>query len=270
MGLNMKQNIKIAAAMLAILVVCFGSSILWLDKKSWDSYIDNRWAIKWLAAIYDIYPFASKEDNVRRTIKIAHFLALSQINKKTLENTLLDFNDAQNLIDHFIKKQTTNLETEAFAELTLERLVLLNRMIAILLQSNRPLPINTKIVKHTATELLLNLSEGEVKQALKKEIQLYDINWINNNLINNNSSPGYIKSNLVSAIDLYHYGLAVCAMHHEFGANLIELGLEGVSKGELIWVTLRNVDHPLIAAASFNPDSECAVAVDKIQEQLRR
>lgn len=260
----MKRGLITVAIAAAILIVFFEASIRWLDEKPWTSYLDNRWAIKMVARLYEIHPFASKEDNIRRTIKIAHFIALSKINEKALDLALLDFNEAQTLIDGYIHKVAASLETDAIAELTLERLSLLNRMNAVLLQSNRSSSINIEALKRTAETLLTKMGDVETKRALEKEIHLYDPNRHRYHLDQEN-----IKVDLISAIDAYHYGLASCAMRNESGARLIELGLANIPKNQLIEVILRNIDHPLIAAAGTASQPACAAAVDKIQKKLR-
>lgn len=261
----MKRVLTIIAITAVILIVIFEASVRWLDNKPWMSYLDNRWAIKVVTHIYEIHPFASKEDNIRRTIKIAHFIALSKINEKPLDVALLDFNEAQSLIDRFIQKEIASLETDAIAELTIERLSLLNRMNAVLLQSNRPSPINIELTKRTAKGLLLNVMDGETKRALEKEIYLYDPNWHKTHLNLEN-----IRIDPISAIDAYHYGLASCAMHDESGAELIALGLANIPKNQLIGVVIRNIDHPLIAAAGATSKTACATAIDNIQKTLGR
>lgn len=260
----MKRGLIIVAMAAAILIVFFETSIRWLDEKPWTSYLDNRWAIKVVARLYQIHPFASKNDNIRRTIKIAHFIALSKINEKELDLVLLDFNEAQGLIDGYIHKVSASLETDAMAELTLERLSLLNRMNAVLLQSNRSSSINVEPLKRTAEALLTKIGDVETKRALEKEIHLYDSNRHGYQLDQEN-----IKVDLISAIDAYHYGLASCAKRNDSGARLVELGLANITKNQLIEVILRNVDHPLIAAAGTASQSACAAAVDNIQEKLR-
>lgn len=170
----MKRALIIISIVTAILIITIESLIQWLDEKPWMSYLDNRLAIKVVARVYETHPFASKEDNVRRTIKIAHFVALSRINQKSLELMLLDFNEAQGLIDSFIHKNGANLDADAIAELTLERVSLLNRMNAVLLQGNRSPSINIESAKRTAEALLKNIGDDETKRALEKEIHLYD------------------------------------------------------------------------------------------------
>jgi hypothetical protein len=264
-GGGMKRGLSIVAVAITILFVLLEGSIRWVDDKPWTSYLDNRWTIKLVARFYNIHPFATKEDNIMRTIKIAHFLALSKIEEKSLDLMLLDFNDAQSLIDRFIRKRIASLEADAIAELTLERLALLNRMNAVLLQGNRSSLLNIEPIRRAAEGFLSNVADDETKRALEKEIHLYDINWQRSRLNREN-----IKVDLISAIEAYHYGLAACAMHDESGAELIELGLRNIPKNHLIEITLRNIDHPLIAAAGVIPNSKCAVAVSNISKQLRR
>lgn len=261
----MKRVLTIITITVVLLIVILEASVRWLDNKPWVSYLDNRWAIKVVARVYEIDPFSSKEDDIRRTIKIAHFIALSKINKKPLDVFLIDLYEAQSLIERFIQKESSRLETEAIAELTLERLSLLNRINAVLLQSNRPVPINIESVKRDAKGLLLDVMDGDTKRALEKEIYLYDPDWHKTHLNREN-----IRIDPKSAIDAYHYGLASCAMHDEDGAELIALALANIPKNRLIEVIIRNVDFPLIAAAGATSNSACETAVDNIEKKLRR
>lgn len=259
----MKRIFTIIAIATASSIICFEASLRWLDAKSWESYLDNRWAIKIIAQIYDLYPFTTQTDDIRRTIKIAHFLALARIDSKPLNKVLLDFNEAQTLLDRFIKNRTSTIESEDLAELILERVIILNRMNAILAQSPKPLPINIDAAKKSARDLLPSIQDRQTKQALEKEIYLYDVSKQKALL----TSQGADRD-LFSAIDAYHFGLAACAMQNEFGATLIHQGLKSIQKSDLISITLRNIDHPLIAASAFVSGSACAAASMEIQTQL--
>lgn len=260
----MKRALIMVSIATATLIIVFGALIRWLDEKPWASYLDNRFAIKVVARVYEAHPFASKEDNVRRTIKIAHFIALSKINQKPLELMLIDFNEAQELVDSFIRNNVANLDSDAIAELTLERIILLNRMNAILLQSNRASLLDIESAKRAADALLTNIGDDEIKRALEKEIHLYDTS--RHKIL---MQKEYIKGDEVFAIDAYHYGLASCAMQDDDGAVLIEFGLANIPKQQLIEVILRNIDHPLIAAAGAASNPACTAAVDNIQKKLR-
>lgn len=260
----MKRALIIVSISIAILIITFKTLIQWIDEKPWISYLDNRFGIKVVARVYDANPFASKEDNIRRTIKIAHFIALSNINQKSLDLMLLDFNEAQGLIDSFIHKNVANLDSDAIGELTLERVSLLNRMNAILLLSNRSSSINIESAKRTAYDLLKDLGDDETKRALEKEIHLYDTSRYKVHMDKVN-----IKGDQIFAIDAYHYGLASCAMQNDLGAKLIELGLANIPKDQLIDVLLRNIDHPLIAAADAVSKPACTSAIDNIKKKLR-
>lgn len=255
----------IGVLLVAAIAVSFAIwSIRFLDKKSWMSYSQDRWLVKALPYFYLRIPFSSDEDDIRRTIKLAHFIALSNINDKSLDVALLDIDDAQRLIGVFLKKNVHNLDVVDISELTLERLILLNRMNAILLKGNKRTPTDIESVRGAANNLLPTIADIETKRALQKELHLYDFSWQDANM-----KTSIRSTDTHDQIDAYHYGLARCVVRDEIGAQLIETALHRISKRQLIDITLRNIDHPLIASAGMFEGSSCAVAVDSIQKKIR-
>jgi hypothetical protein len=101
----------------------------------------------------------------------------------------------------------------------------------------------------------------EVKRALVKELQLYDFG--SQKVMFNE------LANFYDFVDAYHYGLARCAVRDESGAQLIEFALKNIQKYRLIEITLRNIDHPLIAAAGISARPLCANAINLISEKIK-
>lgn len=249
---------------IVILLAFLMGSLRWLDKTLWTTYVSERWITKALPYFYLKTPFSSHEDNVRRTIKLAHFMALSKIEEKSLETTLLDFYEAQKLIENFVNRKADKLDSVDASELILERLTLLNRMNAVILQSDKYTPVEIESVKRIAMILLPTLSDHETKRTLEKELRLFDFDWQKINIKNEN-----LTGEMSNLIDLYHYGLARCVSGDEAGAALITSALNAIPRTMLIDITMRNIDHPLVAAAGMHRDSACTVAVDLIQIKLK-
>lgn len=249
----------------AISLLFIMGSILWLDKEPWESQPQHRWFVKTLPYFYLRIPFSSEDDDIRRTIKIAHLMVLSKINEKSLDLVLLDIDESQNLIEKFVLAHQQKLDNVAIAELTLEKLILLNRMNAIFLQSSRqPLTKNIESTRLAVIDLLPTVADAETKRALIKELHLYDLSWQKDNLKNN------IHFNEFSdVVDAYHFGLARCAVRDESGAQMIEFALNNINKSQLIEITLRNVDFPLIAAAGVSAHSLCTNAIDSVYKKLK-
>lgn len=248
----------------AISLVFIIGSIRWLDKEPWASFPQNRWLVKTLPYFYLRTPFSSDDDDIRRTIKIAHFIALSKLNEKSLDLALIDIYEAQRLIEKFVQTHQQKLDNIALAELTLERLILLNRINAIFLQSGKQPPTDIESTRLAVRDLLPTIVDVDTKHALIKELYLYDLSWQKENLKTN------IRLNEFSDfVDAYHFGLARCAVRDESGAQMIESALNNIPKSQLIEITLRNVDHPLIAAAGMSAHSLCADAIDSVYKKIK-
>lgn len=239
-------------------------SIRWLDKEPWVSHPHNRWLVKSLPYFYLRTPFSSNDDDIRRTIKIAHLIALSRINEKSLDLVLIDIHESQRLIEKFVQTHQQKLDNIAIAELTLERLILLNRMNAILLQNNKQQPTDIESTRLAVKDLLPTVIDTETRRALIKELHLYDLRWQKENIKTN------IRLNeFFDFVDAYHFGLARCAVRDESGAQMIESALNNIPKSQLIEITLRNVDHPLIAAAGMSAQSLCTDAIDSVYRKIK-
>lgn len=248
----------------AILLAFTIGSIRWLDKEPWTSYPQNRWLVKTLPYFYLWDPFSSDDDDIHHTIKIAHFIALSKINEKSLDSVLIDIHESQRLIEEFVQEHRHKIDNIALAELTLERLILLNRMQAIVSQSNKQPPTDIEATRLAVRDLLPTVSDVETRRSLIKELHLYDLSWQKENLKTN-----VLLNEFYDFVDAYHFGLARCAVRDESGAQLIEFALENIPQFQLIEITLRNVDHPLIAAAGMSADSLCAGAIDSVYKKIK-
>jgi hypothetical protein len=236
----------------------------WLDKKPWISYPQHRWFIKTLPYFYLYTPFSSNEDDIRRTLKIAHFIAISGISEKSLDKTLIDLHEAQKIIEEFIELKGKRIDDDAISELILERLIILNRMNAIFMQSNKQPPTDLESARQAARDVLSSVEDIETKHVLVKELYLYDF-VLQEAKLKEAAHPDRFSD----FVDAYHFGLARCAARDDSGANLIEVALQNIPKSRLIEITLRNVDHPLIAAAGLSAQSSCTNAIDSINKKIR-
>lgn len=264
LNLNKRITFPFILAAMAIMAIFFiAYSVRWLDKQPWISYPENKFLVKVLPHVYLMYPFSSKDDDIRRTLKLAHFIALSEVNSTSLEKTLLSFNKAQQLIESFLLDRSDQLHGQDMSELVLERLILLNRMGSIILSSKKHIPQIVEKATDDARNLLDTISDIEVKRALQREISLYaaaqqEINAENPNM-----------DDLFDLVDMFYYGLGRCAVNDETGAPLINSSLAMIPKGNLIFLISRNIDLPLIAVVSENGGPACALAAQSITRKLK-
>lgn len=254
-----------AFIVVVLFIAFYVGSMRWLDRQPWIAYPQNKLIIKILPSIYLRGPFSSNEDDVRRTIKLAHLIAISEIDRKSLDLMLIDLHKAQELIKVFSIRKAGELGSVESHELMLERLVLLNRMNAIALQGERRISTEIESVRNVVKGFVRDVKNIETRRALEKELNLYNIGWQESRLKVNSHLSG-----IFDAVDMYHYGLARCAVADDTGAPLIESSLEMIPRNNLIEIALRNVDHPLIAVAGVRQDSECAISAKIIMEKMRR
>ncbi len=262
---TMRKRVLIAVVSAVVVVVCGLSyaSVRWLDEKPWISYPTERMAIMLARNVYQIGPFATQDDDVVRTLKIAQFISIVDIETKSLDRLLLDLNSAQNLIANYLRTERDELNDRAVAALSLKRLIILNRMNAVMLRGGRLQSEELTEAIRIAKELVLTLDEGPVRFAMEKEIVLFDVE----------GQAKWAKalddiSDLGVAVDLYHFGLAKCVRKDESGGEYISKALQRIPREKLIEVTIRNVDHPLLAAASASAKNQCVLAVEAVYNQM--
>lgn len=202
------------------------------------------------------------DEDIVRTIKVAHFISMVDINKKPLETLLTDMNSAQLLIANFIN-ETSGLNDNARVALVLKRLITLNRINAIALHSGmQPLTDLSELVIHVRA-ILPALDDDSIKRSLVKESVMYDIGR-QGELI----AEAKTRADLSAHVDIYHLGLARCASRDESGAALISSALKEIPSDKLIEITIRNVDHPLIATADLIDGSLCSQAIQLVYKSL--
>lgn len=252
----LKFNVfKAFFACIIIFSISLGLSLNWLDKKSWNSPVDARLTLVFLSKTYLLSPFSSEDDDISRTLKIAHLLAISNLNKKKPSSLLVDMYNAEKIIGNFISKKT-NLNDEAITELSLERLIISNRLKAILMigrGKDQSIYNDSDVIKLAKTSKERSVGKEEWF-ALDREINLFDIQWQENRLMSN-------KNDIIYYVDMYYIGLIQCLFDNQDGASRIATAAKNIAKENLMYLAYRNADILLISKIISNKKSKCAEAL---------